>query len=186
MQQNELAKLLGISAAMVSRLAKRGMPTGTLERAQRWRKRHLEPGRIKGTRFDPTQATKSAAPTVPAAAAGLADLLADVEAAGLELHNALTQGDQAWIDVMTQQVRDLLRALPDDANPALPLRVWEALTVEVQALLPPKDGNPVCADGSPIYGESLTAEEAETMGRFWLEVAAGKWTVKPDWRPPTP
>lgn len=51
MQQKELAQLLGISPAMVSRLAKRGMPTDNLERAQRWRKRHLEPGRVKGSRF---------------------------------------------------------------------------------------------------------------------------------------
>jgi len=50
MQQNELASLLDISTAMVSRLVKRGMPTDTLERAERWRKRHLEPGRVKGSR----------------------------------------------------------------------------------------------------------------------------------------
>ena len=47
MQQKELAILLDISPAMVSRLAKRGMPTDTLERAERWRRRHLEPGRVK-------------------------------------------------------------------------------------------------------------------------------------------
>lgn len=50
MQQKELASLLDISTAMVSRLVKRGMPTDTLERAERWRKRHLEPGRVKGWR----------------------------------------------------------------------------------------------------------------------------------------
>lgn len=131
MQQKELAKLLGISPAMVSRLAKRSMPTDTLERAQRWRKRHLEPGRIKGSRFDPTQATT---PTTPAAASvpgvSVADfeaVVADVEAAGAELDNALTTGDQAWADVMLQQVRDLLRILPDDAEPRLTLRAWLAL-----------------------------------------------------------
>ena len=53
MQQKELADLLGVSPAMVSRHAKRGMPTDTLERAQRWRKRHLEPGRVKGNRYTP-------------------------------------------------------------------------------------------------------------------------------------
>lgn len=138
MQQNELAKLLNISTAMVSRLAKRGMPTDTLERAQRWRKRHLEPGRIKGSRFDPTQATtptapKPATPDKAAAAVpgvSVADFeaaVAEVEAAGAELDNALTTGDQAWADVMLQQVRDLLRILPDDAEPRLTLRAWLAL-----------------------------------------------------------
>ena len=53
MTQKELAQALGISAGMVSRLAKRGMPTDDLERAKRWRKRHLEPGRVKGVKRDP-------------------------------------------------------------------------------------------------------------------------------------
>lgn len=55
MQQKELAILLDISPAMVSRLAKRGMPTDDPERAKRWRKRHLEPGRVKGVRADTIQ-----------------------------------------------------------------------------------------------------------------------------------
>ena len=190
MQQNELAKLLDISTAMVSRLAKRGMPTDTVERAERWRKRHLEPGRIKGSRFDPKQPSKAKAPT-PAtpdtAAASLpGELLAEVEAAGAELDNALNEGDQAWAEVMTDQVRDLLRQLPDDANPALSVRVWDALTCEMRALFPPKEGNPVCADGSPIYSDSMTAEESEEMGRFWRDVAVGRWIVNPDYKPPAP
>lgn len=131
MQQKELAKLLGISPAMVSRLAKRNMPTDSLERAQRWRKRHLEPGRVKGSRFDPTQATKPAAPmpatpdTAAAAVPGVS--VADVEAAGAELEHAIVWNDQEWSGLMTQQLRGLLRQLPDDARPCLTLRVWLAL-----------------------------------------------------------
>ena len=56
MQQKELASLLDISPAMVSRLAKQGMPTDTLERATRWRKRHLEPGRVKGSKMGTVKA----------------------------------------------------------------------------------------------------------------------------------
>ena len=62
MLKKELATLLGVSESMVSRHAKKGMPTDSLERAQRWRKRHLEPGRIKGSRFDPKQSTGPVAP----------------------------------------------------------------------------------------------------------------------------
>lgn len=139
MQQNELAKLLGISPAMVSRLKKQGMPTDSLERAQRWRKRHLEPGRIKGSRFDPNQTSKPTAPKAampaPAAASAAAhgELLAEIEAAGVGLDDALCEGDQVWAEVMIQQVRDLLRTNtiefdPDDkAEPRLSLRVWVAL-----------------------------------------------------------
>lgn len=43
----ELADALGISPSMVSRLAKRGMPTDDVVKAQRWRKRHLETSRMK-------------------------------------------------------------------------------------------------------------------------------------------
>lgn len=51
MQRQELAKHLGISPSMVTKLAKRGMPVDTVERAKRWRNRHLEPGRVKGSRM---------------------------------------------------------------------------------------------------------------------------------------
>lgn len=128
MQQKELAAALGISPAMVSRLKKMKMPTDSVEKAQRWRKRHLEPGRIKGARFDPKQATKPTAPaTAPAAALVACVSVADVEAAGVELDSALSEGDQAWAGVMLQQVRDLLRLTHDDAKPRLSLRVWLAL-----------------------------------------------------------
>jgi len=58
MQRKDLASALNISPSMVSRLAQRGMPTDDIERARRWRKRHLHPGRIKGARFsaDPAPA----------------------------------------------------------------------------------------------------------------------------------
>jgi hypothetical protein len=35
---------------MVSKLAARGMPTDSLARAQRWRRRHLEPARVAGAK----------------------------------------------------------------------------------------------------------------------------------------
>lgn len=69
MQQKELATLLDISPAMVSRLAKRGMPTDSLERAERWRRRHLEPGRVKGARLDQPGSPKPTPATRPARAA---------------------------------------------------------------------------------------------------------------------
>lgn len=52
MQQKELADALGISPTMVSKLVKRGMPATSLEAAQRWRRRHLEPARMKNARMN--------------------------------------------------------------------------------------------------------------------------------------
>lgn len=50
MTQNELAAALGITPAQVSQLKRRGMPTDDVARAQRWRNRHLQTGRMKGIR----------------------------------------------------------------------------------------------------------------------------------------
>lgn len=139
MQQKELAKQLGISPAMVSRLAKRGMPTDELERAIRWRKRHLEPARVKGSRFDPTQPTEAPTRPTPVATAAPAVTLENVESAGIELDASLTENDAAWAKLMVQQFRQLLRQLSDDAEPRLSLRVWLAL---VDWIIPPD--LPVC------------------------------------------
>lgn len=62
MNQKELAAALGISGAMVSKLAKRGMPVDDVDRAVKWRRRHLEPTRTKGVRSD----TFAASPAAPA------------------------------------------------------------------------------------------------------------------------
>ena len=46
MKQKDLAKRLGLSQAMVSRLVKRGMPTSSTEAASRWRARNLAALRV--------------------------------------------------------------------------------------------------------------------------------------------
>ena len=53
MMQKDLAQALGVTPGMVSKLKRKGMPTDDVEKAKRWRKRHLEPGRVKGVRYDP-------------------------------------------------------------------------------------------------------------------------------------
>ena len=61
MTGKELAEALGITPSAVSQLAKRGMPTDSVERANRWRRKHLQRGRMKGVRRDtlPTSPTAS-------------------------------------------------------------------------------------------------------------------------------
>ena len=128
MQQKELATLLGISPAMVSRLAKRGMPTDTLERAERWRRRHLEPGRVKGNRQTPSQTTVPAAAT-PARAPKPPDYVpdADVEAVADLAHGALARGNQDTAAARIAQLRGLLAQTAPGASPRLTVRVWLAL-----------------------------------------------------------
>lgn len=135
MLKKDLAEQLGISPAMVSRLSKRGMPTDTLERAQRWRKRHLEPGRVKGSRFDPNAQASERAPVIDLVvtnwesqmASPLA-LAADVELGARFAGIALNGNDAQAAADMVAEVRELVRKLPLSARPKMPLCVWVALT----------------------------------------------------------
>jgi hypothetical protein len=189
MQQNELAKVLGISPAMVSRLKKQGMPTDDPARAQRWRKRHLEPGRIKGSRFDPNQKAQSTAPP-PVAAALAGELQAEIEAAGVELDKVLTAGDLEWAAVMVQQVRDLLRKIPGDAMPRFSLRAWLALvdwfihpacgilhTPDKAALLTPVEFG-MRWHGWPNY--PLLNEHTLDAACDWRDISIHGWPAYPD------
>lgn len=145
MQQKELASLLDISPAMVSRLAKRGMPTDTLERAEKWRRRHLEPGRVKGSRID----TVKLGPCKPANLAittqgknhpgnllqdriNAAALSGAVSLATVELWSNATRHAQAsgaaTLGEMVTELRALLRRLQIDDAPRMALGVWLALT----------------------------------------------------------
>lgn len=52
MNLRDIAYTLGISNAMVSRLAKMGMPTHSIEAAEQWRAQNLDLERTKGFRVD--------------------------------------------------------------------------------------------------------------------------------------
>ena len=130
MQQKEIATLLDISPAMVSRLVKKGMPTDSLERAQKWRKRHLEPGRVKGARADTIKARQPTPPKPadpPPAAPGIS--LADVETLGELVNDALARGNPYAAAIRTHELRGVLRKIDADLDPVFSLRVWLALTV---------------------------------------------------------
>lgn len=129
MTQKELAELLGISGAMVSRLVKRGMPTESVERAQRWRRRHLEPGRVKGSRFDPAKkvnpAPSEGPKTTDTNGPDVAVLTREVEALAREA--AEFTDDPIKIEL----IRTLLRGLPRGALPSMPVGAWVALVDHV-------------------------------------------------------
>jgi hypothetical protein len=52
MTGKDLARVLGLSCGMVSKLRKRGMPTDSVEAAMNWRRQNLEPTRTKSGRLD--------------------------------------------------------------------------------------------------------------------------------------
>ena len=133
MNQKELAQALGISPGMVSRLAKRGMPTDSLQRAQRWRKRHLEPGRVKGSRFDPAAASAVQTPAPAPALSPIENLVrlaAKMQALAQAANAELIEVGGCVELVDLEPLRCAMRAWPTEAistAPALPLRVWLAL-----------------------------------------------------------
>jgi hypothetical protein len=180
MNRQDLALQLGISASMVSRLAKRGMPTDSVDRADKWRRRHLEPGRIKGVRMDPITTAKRAAPAsghVSIAGAHrarelempVALALQRVRDLGLIAYHAITDGSYRAVE---PTLRDAMRAIPPGARHLvqMPLEVWDALT----ASIPLNDADQVsAAEGEPDDhgGEDL---DDDVMGRFWYQIALGE------------
>ena len=153
MTKTQLAAALGISGSMVSRLAKRGMPTDTPERAERWRRRHLEPGRVKGVRYE--------RPRPPAV-----DPVAHVVALGL-----LAEAD---FPAHEAALRAALRALPEahQDSACLPVSVWERLYGgEALALLE--------GQGDPAEDANLSPEEAARADAILWGLACGLWQVAP-------
>lgn len=169
MTKTELAGHLGISVSMVSRLAKRGMPTDTVERARRWRKRHLQTIRTKDHRIDwraESEATPPRPPKVmkaPNAAGGHLVLLAPAADA------ALAEGAAAvsWL----RAVREELRQLPADAQPRLSLRLWLALTAYFRYEESAEHDDP---DQGRLLTPDAYAEIVSNLpnwGVVWLEAA---------------
>lgn len=120
MLKKDLAQLLGVSESMVSRHAKQGMPTDSVERAQRWRKRHLEPGRVKGQRYDPKSKAATKAVAMP-----------DLGVCISLLDQALQLAPVPHDAPVLLNTRTALRTMPDRLaaadSLAMPVRVWVRL-----------------------------------------------------------
>lgn len=194
--QNHLAELLGISKGAASKQAGRGMPTHSLEAATAWRKTHINPAAIKGSRFDQfykhSPSRKLAEPSI--LSGEFAEmLLAEPEqtapepdwfqlaAAVLDVADDLLQANQS-IDCIIPKLRAAMACVPLSERPVLPLplNVIEVLVADVMALLPPQKDNPLNEDGTPVWcnGDDMSETEADDLGAFWYQVAAGEVRLK--------
>lgn len=166
--RRELAAGLGISQGMVSRLAQRGMPTHDLERAKRWRARHLAPARMKGNRAG----TSEAPSPLPSADRGPAEFaLQSIMAANrhMQVAAALLEADQ--FALAAEDLRQALRRVPVSHRDQVQIHVgvFDALTAGVhRELVSISEGQP------PRSPDDADLEE---MGRFWYAVAAGEITA---------
>lgn len=181
MNRSELARALGVTPGMVTRYAQRGMPVDTVERAQRWRRRHLEPSRMKEHRFNPS-APNSPPPapvaqitTVPNVGPSLSDTVASysysVELVALGVAVAIIERHPAHA-AHIEHLRELLRGLPDGQPPRFPLCVWVALTDYMLAGTSPARYS---TDERELLDPDEYSERVGTAvnlgGHQWLEVA---------------
>lgn len=114
--QNAIAAGLGISASMLSRLKKRGMPVDSLPAAHAWRNRHLKTSLTKEYRYTPWhQAPFRAAP-----------LPKPIGADGINALGLLAKNN---FDDHADALRRAMRRLPlaDRSLVLLAFEVWEAL-----------------------------------------------------------
>lgn len=169
MLKKDLADALGISAAMVSKLSKRGMPTDSVERARRWRKRHLEQGRVKGMR-----AGTQALPPPPPGPCPEKDVVEQLmQAAGEVLDSG---GDIAHL---VPGLRLAMAAVPENRRAEVRFSgpVMDVLTAEVSAVLAQyQDADSPASDRPQIsHTSGHVCDESEwDEGRFWYQVAAGE------------
>jgi len=174
--QNHLAELLGIAKSICSRHKARGMPTDTVENARAWMEATLDPGRRKGIRFDqyyqpPAKQRQPTPAPAPDLAAQASALLA-AAAAMLEVNQPIA--------ALVPSLRAALHAVPvhERERVELYLEPMRVLVAHMLALWP-ADKAALCDDGSPAWcnGETMTDTEAQEMGEFWYQVAAGEWLV---------
>lgn len=172
--QNHLAELLGIAKSAMSQQARRGCPIHSLEAAQAWRKANLDPARRKGARFDKYRQRQKPGPAPPEA---LARSLAAQASALLAAASAVLETGQT-IEDLVPSLRAALLVVPtlERAKVALPLRVIDVLVADVLAMLPPQGSGALNDDGSPVWrdGTDMSDEEAQELGEFWYQVAAGE------------
>lgn len=182
MLKKELARLLDISPAMVTKLEKRGMPTDTLERAQRWRKRHLEPGRIKGVRFDPSRPATQPAHIQAESVERPVQLHGQIRQYGNAIMTTLRHGGLEEIralSIMETRIRDDLRSgiEPHGSTVRLPLVVWAALVEgRTNGVLPDDLPEALRLDGHALLNASDFSEAvrpwADQTPEQWLRIAS--------------
>ena len=143
MLKKDLAVMLGISAAMVSKLAARGMPTHSIDAAKRWRDDNLSLSYTKRFRAPPVRRRP--------------DPVAAADAINLRLRDAF--GTRAWLhrDELVDDLRCAMRSIPVERRHelALTLCCWDALIGRLPTLV------------------EIDAEECVADDHPWFEYAAG-------------
>jgi hypothetical protein len=164
---------------MVSKLAKRGMPVDDLERAQRWRRRNLDPGRLKENRtpgaMPPPVPLHHAQALALASTTHEADPLQRVDAAFEAASWAL--GGPSF-DEAAALLRQAMRQVPAGLRHHVLLdpAVMDRLVAHVLPVTHAADAALVAAGTlpPPETRPPMSDDDAHEMGAFWYAVACGE------------
>lgn len=160
-----LARVLGLSKAAVSRAKKRGMPTHSIEAAQAWRDKNLNPMLRKDTN------------TYGKLASGYAGGQVDPRARIERVQALMELGDGAirsgTFDALKEPIQKAMRDVPNEHREKVMLAasVMAALLTGFPVLAADPADTP--ADG-PAPGAAMSDAEAAAMGAFWYSMACGE------------
>jgi hypothetical protein len=139
-----------------------GMPVHSVEAAQAWRQANIKP---TAHAMLPKRTARPAPALQPSGAIPHALALLDIAAAALEAGQSIA--------AMVPTLRAAMHAVPEherDGTMLLPVEVMDVLVADVVNAVAGQDG----ANDSTTSDEAMTDDEAEYMGRFWYQVAAGE------------
>jgi hypothetical protein len=160
----ELARILGVSRAVVCRAKQRGMPTDDVDAARAWRAAHLNPAHRKDMNpaksYSGGRAGRDVVPGLLARVRALMDL-------------AESAVGTTTFDTLRPALREAMRAIPAQHRPAvlLSVPVMDALLGKVLDALGRPDHS---ARPQHEAVPSMSADDADVMGRFWYALAAGE------------
>lgn len=157
----ELARLLGVDRALVSRDKRRGMPTHTLEAAVAWRQRNLR-SRIRGPTRNELQQQKRQA-----------------EDAAIHQVAQLMQLGQSALEaghfhLVEDEVRAVMRAVPPSARHRVGVArdVMDRLCEQVIGEMGASGPAAPAASGGTV---ETPDPDSPFMADFWYAVAAGEY-----------
>jgi hypothetical protein len=164
LSQAAIGRALGLSSASVTKCKKMGMPVHDVEAARTWRENNIAPTAHQYLKRNPSNKRQPKA-RQPSGTLPQALALLNIAAAALEAGQSIT--------AMVPTLRAALHAVPEherDPEMLLQVEVMDVLTADVFAVLNEQDNeaNSASTDGP------MPDDEADEMGRFWYQVAAGE------------
>jgi hypothetical protein len=162
--QAAIGRALGISPASVTKCKGMGMPVHSVEAARAWREYNIAPTMHKLSMRE-AKTKQQPRPLQPSGALPQALALMGIAAAALDAGQTIT--------AMVPMLRAAMHAVPEherDPEMLLQSEVMDVLVADVAAAMAEFDDAEDCTNTS----QPMSDEEADEMGRFWYQVAAGE------------